>query len=171
MDDMSHPMEVGPHDGTSATGPQNRLKQLGKEILKRTLPRRLISEIRAYRKNPPDQRGTYLHLRLSRGLGFKRMASFRVPHTCRSLLFVCFGNIIRSPMCEALAKRELAKLGSTVISVSSAGLHATSGKEAHPWAVNAASEMGLDLSSHRARLLDRKMVEQADAIFAIARNA
>src|SRR5919206_160382 len=154
MNDVNQPTLLDQDRQRLATGTRNRIKQLGKQILKRTLPKRLISEIRAYRTNPPEQRGTYLHLRLSRGPGFKHMASFRAPHTCRSLLFVCFGNIIRSPMCEALAKRELAKLGSTGIAVSSAGLHAISGKEAHPWAVNAASEMGLDLSSHRARLLD-----------------
>jgi protein-tyrosine phosphatase len=167
MDDAGPPSETDQDSGSHETSARKRLKQLGKEILKRGLPDRLLSEIREYRKNPRNERATYLRLRVLRGPGFRAMGRLRVPSTCRSFLFVCFGNIMRSPMCEALAKRALAELPSTGISIASAGLHAKSGREAHPLAISAASEIGIDLSHHRARLMSAEMVAQADAILAM----
>jgi protein-tyrosine-phosphatase len=79
-------------------------------------------------------------------------------------LFVCFGNIIRSPMCEALMNRECATVIDAPI-INSAGLNAISGKPAHPWAVAAAKEFGIFLEPHRARLLTRAMVDEAGLIF------
>jgi protein-tyrosine phosphatase len=146
---------------------RKRLTHLVKDVLKRSLPERLISEIRAYRKNPPDQRRTYIRLRLANGSSFKRMARLRVPRTARSLLFVCFGNIIRSPMCEALARQSLAEQKRSDIIVTSAGTHAIPGRQAHPYAISTASQMGIDLSHHNARALNAEMVEQADAILAM----
>lgn len=61
-------------------------------------------------------------------------------------------------------KRECADLGS-VITVTSAGLHAVLGRAAHPLAVVAAREFGISLDDHRARLLTPEMVEQASVIF------
>ena len=68
-------------------------------------------------------------------------------------------------MCEALIKRELA--GAPGIKVVSAGLHASPGNTAHPWAIAAARELGISLDGHRAQLLTPAMVDQADAIFAM----
>lgn len=138
-----------------------------KEILKKRLPESLLSEIREYRKNPRNERATYLRLRIWNGLGFRAMGRLRVPSASRSLLFVCFGNIIRSPMCEALVKRALAGQPRSDITVTSAGIHAIPGRQAHPWAISAASEMGIDLSHHEARLLTAEMVAHADAILAM----
>jgi protein-tyrosine-phosphatase len=146
---------------------RKRLQQLAKNTLKRRLPDRLLSEIRAYRKNPREERATYLRLRLSEGAGFRGMGRMRVPSTSRSLLFVCFGNIMRSPMCEALVRQALAEQQRSDVTVTSAGLHATPGGQAHPWAISAASKMGVDLSHHEARLLTAEMMEAADAVFAM----
>lgn len=88
-----------------------------------------------------------------------------IPSSSRSLLFLCFGNIMRSPMAEALMKRALAdaKLEQQ-IEVESAGLHATAGREAHPWALEAASSLGISLIHHRAKPLTKDMVNWADCI-------
>jgi protein-tyrosine phosphatase len=67
-------------------------------------------------------------------------------------------------MCEALLNRALAEKGDTGVKVISAGLNATPGKVAHPWAITAAEEIGISLQHHQARLLTREMVERADAI-------
>ena|SRR5437667_11864068 len=87
-----------------------------------------------------------------------------VPATPPSFLFVCFGNIMRSPMCEALMKRAIAGRPK-VYNVLSAGLNAEPGRRAHPWAISAASELGISLEDHRARALSQQMVDDADAIF------
>lgn len=91
-----------------------------------------------------------------------------IPPSSRSLLFVCFGNIMRSPMAEALMRRELAETRlDQKIEVASAGLHATAGREAHPWALEAAGGLGISLVHHRAKPLTKEMVDRADCVFAM----
>jgi protein-tyrosine phosphatase len=84
----------------------------------------------------------------------------------RSVVFVCFGNIMRSPMAEALFRKE-AEAVQLAVSATSAGLHAISGSEAHPWAQAASAEMAAPLANHRSRLLTQEMVSEADAVFAM----
>ena len=67
------------------------------------------------------------------------------------VLFVCLGNICRSPTAEYVARAEFEKLGLR-IPVASRGLgnwHV--GQGADPRAVAAARAHGFDLSPHRAR--------------------
>jgi protein-tyrosine-phosphatase len=87
----------------------------------------------------------------------------------KSFLFVCFGNIMRSAMAEAFMRRALADLGvdDPDVQVMSAGLHATPGRETHPWAEQAARELAVSLAEHRATLLDPEMIEQADCVLAM----
>jgi protein-tyrosine-phosphatase len=89
-----------------------------------------------------------------------------VPAKARSFLFVCFGNIMRSPMADALLKQAAGEANIGIRS-DSAGLHAISGEAAHPWAQAAAIEMGISLANHHAKLLTSEAVEQADAVFAM----
>lgn len=129
------------------------------------LPKAVVREIQSYRRYKKIERPIYLKLRLLEGIGMgsgKRKA----PTTARAFVFVCFGNIMRSPMCEALMKRELSRHQAGV-SVISAGLHASPGNSAHPWAMAAARDLGISLEQHRAQLLTVEMVEQADAVFAM----
>jgi protein-tyrosine-phosphatase len=133
---------------------------------KRFLPKAFIDEIQKCRSYPSSERPLYLKLRLLNALGVGIQRPLRL-QGCRSILFVCFGNIMRSPMCEALMLRETVKLGRVQISVKSAGLNATEGRAAHPWAVAAARELEISLEQHRARLLTDQMVNQADLIFAM----
>jgi protein-tyrosine phosphatase len=53
------------------------------------------------------------------------------------------------------------------IRITSAGLHASPGREAHPWAQEASSELGISLADHRAKPLTREMVERADCVLAM----
>ncbi len=50
------------------------------------------------------------------------------------------------------------------IAVSSAGTHGLEGYPAEPFAIEALAEMGIDISKHRARQIDRAMVRSADLI-------
>jgi len=72
-------------------------------------------------------------------------------HPPAGVLFVCLGNICRSPTAEYVARTEFEKLGLR-IPVASRGLgnwHV--GQGADPRAVAAARAQGYDLSPHRAR--------------------
>jgi protein-tyrosine phosphatase len=67
------------------------------------------------------------------------------------LLFVCMGNICRSPTVEAVARVEFARAGLD-IEVDSAGTERYHvGHHADPRAISMAEENGYPLSGHRAR--------------------
>src|SRR3989454_4997313 len=85
------------------------------------------------------------------------------------VLFVCTGNICRSPLAAALLERALKERGLDV-NVTSAGTGAWDGAPASEGAYLVGLEQGLDLSGHRARLLTRDLVEQSDLILTMARH-
>jgi protein-tyrosine-phosphatase len=88
----------------------------------------------------------------------------------KNVLFVCTGNICRSPLAAALLERALKTRGVGDVTVTSAGTGAWDGAPASEGAYLVALEGGLDLSGHRARLLTRELVEQADLILTMARH-
>jgi protein-tyrosine-phosphatase len=141
------------------------IKQFAKAAAKRVLPDALLRELQQYRSYEKDETPLYLRIRILNGMGLASPKRVRPPKTARSFVFVCFGNIMRSPMCEALMNQALDGLPISQISVTSAGLNATAGRAAHPWAVAAAREFGVSLERHRARILTSQMVDEADAIF------
>src|SRR6059036_3141350 len=85
------------------------------------------------------------------------------------VLFVCTGNICRSPLAASLLERALKERGIEV-TVTSAGTGAWDGAPASEGAYLVGLERGLDLSGHRARLLTREIVEQANLILTMARH-
>jgi protein-tyrosine phosphatase len=85
-----------------------------------------------------------------------------------SVLFVCTGNICRSPTAEALARRELARYPGVPIQVSSAGSHALEGNPAASRSRLAASARGASLDRHGARELTRQRVKAADLVLCMA---
>lgn len=79
-----------------------------------------------------------------------------------AILFVCTGNICRSPMAERmlLARARRGEL----VTASSAGSRALVGYGMDAAAARVLSEFGGDPVGHRARQLDAPLVEQADLI-------
>ncbi len=152
----SDPLPTGQPDTFS-----RNLRKMGVTLAKKVLPRRVIQEVKRYRAFNKSERPAYLRLRIIHELG---LHSRKLPPTARSIVFICFGNIMRSPMSEALFRRALGATLGINIKVVSAGLNATPGKAAHPWAVAAAKDFGISLADHKAILLSRAMVEQADAV-------
>jgi protein-tyrosine-phosphatase len=78
----------------------------------------------------------------------------------RSLLFVCLGNVCRSPFAEALTLRRIGRRQAI-----SAGHYPVSGRRPPELALVTAKRFGLDLGPHRSRVLSGRMVEEADAVF------
>ncbi|MDY6965954.1 MAG: low molecular weight protein arginine phosphatase [Halobacteriota archaeon] len=84
----------------------------------------------------------------------------------KTVLFVCYGNICRSPMAEGLFKKMLLDHGKAGdINALSAGISAGSGP-ASPYGVRAMEKIGIDISSHRAKQFTGGMTNSADFIFA-----
>lgn len=77
----------------------------------------------------------------------------------RNVLFVCIGNICRSPMAEALFAKAMPRH-----MVCSAGLSAVVGEGADPVAVELMRERGLDITGHRAQQLASWMLRDSDLI-------
>lgn len=86
------------------------------------------------------------------------------------VLFVCSGNTCRSPLAEAVFRRLLHEAGRSDIRVGSAGTGAYDGTPASEGTFLVGLEEGLDLSAHRARLLDDRLVAESDLILTMARG-
>jgi protein-tyrosine phosphatase len=146
---------------------QERARKTVKEIIKFLAPGPVLQEVRRFRKYKPLERPLYLKIRVQDGLGLGNRKRPKAPASANSFLFVCFGNIMRSPMCEALMRKELIGFPQLQVTITSAGLNATPGRPAHPWSIAAAPQFDVSLEGHRSRLLNAEMVNQADAIFAM----
>jgi protein-tyrosine phosphatase len=150
-----------------ATPEGKRARKTAKRVAKVLLPKPLVQEIQRYRKYPRSERPVYTKVRIRDGMGLRPRMEPGSLAKAHAFVFVCFGNIMRSPMCEALMQRELESRPQLRVTVTSAGLNATPGKEAHPWSIASARQFGISLERHRARLLTQEMVDQADIIFAM----
>lgn len=89
----------------------------------------------------------------------KRLASTRAPE---EVLFVCLGNVCRSPYAEARFRQRVHESGLSV-RAGSAGLIGP-GRPPPDAAVQLAGARGLDTSRHRSRLATRDLVAGADLL-------
>ncbi len=139
-----------------------------KDVLRKFIPDFLLKQRSIVLRLGPGAGRIYASLRLFDVLGVRTAQQRLVPASARSFVFVCFGNIMRSAMAEFLMRRELSEAGiEQPVRIVSAGLHATAGREAHPWAQQASEDLSISLAEHRAKPLTREMVEQADGVLAM----
>ena len=81
------------------------------------------------------------------------------------VLFVCTGNICRSPMAEALLRHAWAERGCPgELEVASAGTWADFGSPATSGALDAMATRGIELRSHRSRPARPAEIEAADLV-------
>jgi protein-tyrosine phosphatase len=144
--------------------PEDQQKSLLRRILRNSVPDSLLQQRETFLRLGPKAGPIYARLRLLRMFSPNES---RLPHTARSIAFVCSGNLMRSPMAEAFFRLSTARAGLTGIQICSAGIHAIPGTKAHPWAVETSSEVGLDLSDHRAKSLTSALMSQSDVVFAM----
>lgn len=82
----------------------------------------------------------------------------------RSILFVCHGNICRSPFAELYARQALSAGGGAMV-IRSSGYFPRSGRTSPDAAIAAAAEFGVALGSHRSSVLSQKLIDDAGVIF------
>ncbi len=86
----------------------------------------------------------------------------------KTILFVCTGNVCRSPMAEGLMRDLLKEREDTQIV--SAGLGAMDGQAPSEFAVLVMDELRIDISYYRSQALRVPLVDQADFIFTMTRQ-
>jgi RpiB/LacA/LacB family sugar-phosphate isomerase len=86
----------------------------------------------------------------------------------KTILFLCTGNICRSPMAEGLFRNAVKGRGD--FRVVSAGLGAVDGQQPTNHSVQAMKEIGIDIASQRSRALTAELVRSADYIFGMTHS-
>jgi protein-tyrosine-phosphatase len=100
----------------------------------------------------------WTHRRTVRRLSRKQVSISR-------LLFVCYGNICRSPFAEIMARKVLAGFD-----VASAGFYPVDRRTTPMHVQLIAEEIGIEMATHRSQCLDDRMVAWADLIVVMDRD-
>ena len=107
---------------------------------------------------------------LAKRMGFarrmRRRKALRAVREARRVLFVCHGNICRSPFAAAVLRQ---KAPEGVI-VSSSGCFPKAGRRPPEAAIRAARQFGVDLAAHRSDVLTQQQVDGADLILVFDRR-
>jgi arsenate reductase len=85
----------------------------------------------------------------------------------KRVLILCTGNSARSQMAEGLLRR-LSKQGGGAFEVFSAG---TKASFVRPEAIQAMSEIGIDISNHRSKSVEEFIDQQFDYVITVCNNA
>jgi protein-tyrosine-phosphatase len=88
--------------------------------------------------------------------------------TPKRFIFVCSGNICRSPMAEGIARKRLAEAGiaAQAISMGTLGIF---GQPASGHAVDVCADHGIDISDHRSQGVSYGLLDRADAVLVMER--
>ena len=91
----------------------------------------------------------------------RKIRKIQAAGTPQSLIFLCYGNICRSPLAEHIAQAQMPDLH-----ITSAGFYRTSGRLSPEKMLDAAQSLGLniDLSTHRSSRINETQIRQSDVI-------
>lgn len=89
----------------------------------------------------------------------------------KSIMFVCTGNICRSPMAHGYMQKKVYDLKKeNEYLISSCGTNANQGEKATYNAVKAMESYGVDLTKHRATPIESSNIENYDLVFALTES-
>jgi len=92
------------------------------------------------------------------------LANPKLPEHVESVLFVCKGNICRSPFAALLARRLAEQVGMSECRIESAGITPSRDGRCPMEAIHAAAVHGVDLSPHQPSQLDAPLGQEFDLI-------
>ena len=97
-------------------------------------------------------------------LAYERMKRPKpLPQPIHSVLFVCRGNVCRSPLAAAYFVERIRKNGG-MIRVNSAGIETRLGKPAHALANEIAKQQGFSLQGHSTTPLSQELIKESDLV-------
>jgi len=167
----THIQSLAPHKGQQLRHLANWIAAFGRTLVGRehqdTLvlddPRPGFTEIRQLFAEHLGNTALPMRNTPTESLAAKIQSTFRASNEPAHVVFVCQGNICRSPYAEWKAKQMLQAL-SAQVSFSSAGMLPRNSRTSPPVAVSAAAQHGIDLMPHRSRCVDAALLDSADAI-------
>ncbi|HEX2329573.1 MAG TPA: ATP-grasp domain-containing protein [Candidatus Angelobacter sp.] len=83
----------------------------------------------------------------------------------KRMVFVCLGNICRSPFAAALAKQSIA-----AVEIDSAGFYPREGRSTPEKMLRITRQFGVDLSAHRSTRLSARLLDQCDLVLVMDRE-
>ena len=84
-----------------------------------------------------------------------------------NVLFVCTGNVCRSPMAEGFLRDQAIRRGLDIVARST-GTHAWNGRAATIDGRRVMTELGVPIDDHRTLELDRELMDWADLVICLA---
>jgi protein-tyrosine-phosphatase len=81
------------------------------------------------------------------------------------IIFVCTGNICRSPIAEGIMKNRFQQDNRSDYSVTSMGTHGLDGNSASQYAIEVCAENGINIADHIARALVPDELENSTHVF------
>ncbi len=135
------------------------------EIIKSLIPSGLRQRLSIGRELEAGARYHYFRLCIRQALGLGPSKPGALLQSARTIMFVCHGNIIRSPMSEVFLRHELQRQNIRGITVISSGTNAKTGRRADDRALASAPAFGVSLENHKAQRITPALVELSDIIF------
>jgi protein-tyrosine-phosphatase/predicted ATP-grasp superfamily ATP-dependent carboligase len=127
-------------------------------ITRRALAQLVADQLRPIHRKFQDWRAQRRQLRRHRAL-LQRLAATGGPHR---ILFLCYGNICRSPLAATLAGQRLRG-----VEIESAGFHQQEGRSCPEKIQCIGNSFGVDLSGHRSRRVTVELLANADLVIAM----